>query len=80
MKLPKPHFRWFISTVREAERIPYLHGIISHRMWQGSSISVLIPFNIVARLGLTFWEFLKVPKYLWWERGGPICTECFKKL
>lgn len=60
--------KWFIENIGEGREIRFLHGRVIDRPWNGSSVTMIVPFNIFARFVIGVWHALKFPAELWWER------------
>ena len=53
---------------KEAEEFMFFHGLVNRYYWREESLTVVVPFNIVARFFLSIFHALRFPAELWWER------------
>ena len=56
----------FFARVPEGSIAPWGHGLIVLDLYRRQYTTCLVPFNILARLLLAFYFWLRVPRWIKW--------------
>lgn len=59
---------WFVDKCPEYCEMRFLHGLVDRKYSTNYSITMLVPFHLIARFALTLWHAFIAPPLLWWER------------
>lgn len=61
--------KWLIDKIPQSQAARWWHGVVYFDWVKNRTITMLMPFNLIARFVLCIYHTIRMPKELWWERN-----------